>query len=77
MEPDGRRQIEQAVINPVEYGKLLNQVHVVTEKVEGMEKDIKALLELANQGKGGFWVGVAIASFAGGIIAWFANHLVK
>ena len=77
MEPDGRRQIERAVINPVEYGKLLNQVQVVTEKVEGMEKDIKALLELANQGKGGFWVGVAIASFSGGIIAWFANHLVK
>ena len=77
MEPDGRRQIERSVINPIEYGKLLNQVQVVTEKVEGMEKDIKALLELANQGKGGFWVGVAIASFAGGIIAWFANHLVK
>ena len=77
MEPDGRRHVERAVINPVEYGKLLNQVQVVTEKVEGMERDIKSLLELANQGKGGFWVGVAIASFAGGIIAWFANHLVK
>jgi len=35
-----------------------------------MERDIKELLALANKSKGGFWVGMAIASFIGGIIAF-------
>jgi hypothetical protein len=41
-----------------------------------MRNDIKTLLELANKSKGGFWVGMAIASLIGGIIAFVADRLV-
>jgi hypothetical protein len=64
-------------IDPVEYGKLLAKVEALEAKIVGMDNDIKTLLALANQSKGGFWMGMAIASFAGGIITWFANHLFK
>lgn len=65
------------VVDPVEYGKLLAKVEALESKIVGMDNDIKQLLALANQSKGGFWMGMAIASFAGGVIAWVANHLIK
>ena len=61
-------------IDPVEYGKLLAQVETLTNKVEGMDRDIKTLLALANQSKGGFWMGMTIASVAGGFLTWFVQH---
>lgn len=63
-------------IDPVEYGKLLAKVETLTTKVDAMESDIKTLLELANKSKGGFWMGMTIASAVGGFVTWFANNMV-
>lgn len=64
-------------IDPVEYGKLLAEVGSLKSKVEGMDKDIKQLLALANQSKGGFWAGMAIASVLGAVVSWVAQHWVR
>lgn len=64
-------------IDPIEYGKLLAQVESLTTKVEGMDADIKTLLALANQSKGGFWMGMTIASVLGGAITWFVSHWAR
>lgn len=64
-------------IDPVQYGKLIAQVESLTTKVESMDSDIKELLALANKGKGGFWMGMTIASMAGGVITWIASHWTK
>lgn len=64
-------------INPVEYGKLISKVESLETKVNDMDKDIKQLLALANQSKGGFWAGMAIASGLGGFITWVVQHWMK
>jgi len=64
-------------LNPVEYGKLLAKVEGLEAKVNSMDADIKTLLALVNQSKGGFWMGMTIASIIGGILAWFAQHWMK
>jgi hypothetical protein len=64
-------------LNPIEYGKLLAKVEGLESKVNSMDADIKTLLALANQSKGGFWMGMTIASIVGGILAWFAQHWMK
>ena len=61
-------------IDPVEYGKLIAQVENLTCKVESMEIDIKELLALANKSKGGFWMGMTIASIAGGFLTWLLTY---
>ena len=61
-------------IDPVEYGKLTAQVENLTCKVESMEIDIKELLALANKSKGGFWMGMTIASIAGGFLTWLLTY---
>ena len=61
-------------IDPFEYGKLTSQVQSLQDKVDSMEIDIKALLELANKSKGGFWAGMCIASAIGGILTFITSH---
>lgn len=54
-------------INPVEYGKLVHAVEALELKVNSMDADIKELLKLANQSKGGLWVGMSIAAALGSL----------
>ena len=57
-------------IDLVKYGVLWERVQQMDKKLDKMEAHVEALLELANKGKGGFWMGMAIASIVGGAVAW-------
>ena len=64
-------------IDARDFGKLEAQVESLQEQVSQLSADVKALLELANKGKGGFWMGMTIASFMGGVITFVADRLWK
>jgi DNA anti-recombination protein RmuC len=64
-------------IDARDFGKLEAQVEALQAEVHSLSKDVKALLELANKGKGGFWMGMTIASFMGGVITFVADRLWK
>ncbi len=64
-------------IDPIEYGKLIAQVDNLTAKVDSMESDIMTLLALANQSKGGFWIGMTIAAVLGGVLTLVMNWFTK
>lgn len=55
------------------FGGLVNQVENLQAKVDSMDRDIKELLELANKSKGGFWMGMTIASVVGGFITYITG----
>jgi len=57
------------------FGGLVNQVENLQAKVDSMDRDIKELLELANKSKGGFWMGMTIASIVGGFITYITSFL--
>ena len=65
---------DETNFDPVKYGVLWERVQVMDKKMDKMESQIDQLLELANKGKGGFWMGMTIASFAGAAVSWIANH---
>jgi len=72
-------------IDPVKYGVLwqkvqdyerrFDQMEVKMDKLEG---HIETLVALANQGRGGFWAGMAFVSFVSSAIgfafSWFKGH---
>ena len=60
-----------------EFGKLEAQVESLQEEVSSLRRDVKCLLELANKSKGGFWMGMTIASGIGGIITFFVDRMFK
>jgi len=64
-------------IDPREFGKLEAQVEALQLEVHGLRQDIKLILEMANKSKGNMFVGMAIASFIGGIITFVADRLWK
>ena len=67
--------VENKDIDPVKYGVLWERVTQMDKKIDKMEGQIAELLELANKGKGGFWMGMTIASSVGAAVAWVAGHM--
>lgn len=68
-------------IDPIRYGALWQKVDgydqrfdEVNKKMDKMERQIEELLALANKSKGGFWMGMTIASSVGAAVAWIAGH---
>jgi len=66
-----------AEIDARDFGRLEAQVESLHNQVTQLSTDVKSLLELANKGKGGFWMGMTIASFMGGVITFVADRLWK
>ena len=64
-------------IDARDFGKLEAQVAALQTEVHQLANDVKELLELANKSKGGFWMGMTIASMAGGVITFIAGKLLK
>ncbi len=62
-------------IDLVKYGVLWQKVQDMDKKMEKMERNVEELLALANKGRGGFWMGMTIASSVGAAVAWVASHV--
>jgi hypothetical protein len=62
-------------IDLVKYGVLWQKVQDMDRKMEKMERNVEELLALANKGRGGFWMGMTIASSVGAAVAWIAGHM--
>jgi hypothetical protein len=70
-------KLQMSDIDARDFGRLEAQVEALQTEVHSLSKDVKALLELANKGKGGFWMGMTIASFMGGVITFVADRVWK
>jgi uncharacterized protein YlxW (UPF0749 family) len=64
-------------IDAREFGQLEAEVRQLQKDVTELRGDVKKLLELANQSKGGLWAGMAIASFIGGIVTFVTGKFLK
>lgn len=64
-------------VDMFKYGQLVAQVEALDKKVDKMERSIEELLELANKGKGGMWMGMAIVSSVSSLIGYFAHLFNK
>jgi hypothetical protein len=72
-------------IDPVKYGVLWERVQnyerrfdEMSAKIDKMEGHVEKLVALANQGRGGFWAGMAFVSFissaVGFAFSWMKGH---
>lgn len=71
-------------LDPVKYGVLWNTVEnnekkleEMNKKMDKMEAKLEELVALANQGRGGFWMGMllvsAVSTVTGWVIHWFTG----
>ena len=61
-------------IDPIKFGVTWQKVEAMEHEVSELRKDVKALLELANKGRGGFWAGMAIVSAFSTFIGFVAHY---
>ena len=73
-----------AEIDPVRYGVLWQKVEDyerrfedMSKKMDKMEVQLDQLIGLANQGKGGFWAGMALVSAVSSIVGYIIHWLNK
>jgi hypothetical protein len=71
-------------IDPVKYGVLWQKVQdyerrfdEMSAKIDKMEMSIERLVEMANQSKGGFWMGMVMVSAIGSVIGYISHWLGK
>ena len=64
-------------ISERDFGRLEAEVQALQRELSTIQSDVKCLLELANKSKGGFWMGMTIASIVGGIITFFVDRMFK
>jgi hypothetical protein len=71
-------------IDPVKYGALWQKVEdyerrfdQMEAKMDKMERNIENLVALANQGRGGFWAGMALVSAISSAIGFFSSYFHK
>lgn len=61
-------------LDPIKVGVMWQKVEVMEAEVAELRKDVKELLALANKSRGGFWMGMTIASGVGGLITYITSH---
>jgi hypothetical protein len=64
-------------IDARDFGRIEAQVEALQAEVHQLANDVKSLLELANKSKGGFWMGMVIASALSGVVSFFAARWIK
>ena len=62
-------------LDPIKFGITIQKVEAMEFEVSELRKDVKALLELANKGRGGFWAGMAIVSAFSTFIGFVAHYI--
>ena len=64
-------------ISERDFGRLEAEVQSLKTELDDIKKDVKSLLALANKSKGGFWMGMTIASIVGGFVTFFVDRILK
>jgi hypothetical protein len=69
-------------IDPVKYGVLWQKVEDyerrfddMSKKMDKMEGQLEQLVGLANQGRGGFWAGMAFVSLVSSAVGFFMSWI--
>lgn len=60
-----------------DFGRLEAEVEALQKQVTSLESKVDVLLELANKSKGGFWVGMGIASALGGLVTFIGEKVLR
>ena len=64
-------------INPEEFGRMKEQIEHLQKSQDALAKDMKEMLALANQSKGGFWAGMVIAAFVSSLVTIFIKQWIS
>ena len=71
------KRADMSDIDLVKYGVLWQKVESMESKIDKMEAQLDTLIELANKGRGGFWMGMAFVSAISSVFGYISHHWSK
>ena len=71
------KRLEMSDIDLVKYGVLWQKVESMEAKIDKMEAQLETLVELANKGRGGFWMGMAFVSAISTVFGYISHYWSK
>ena len=71
------RKPEMSDIDLVQYGVLQQKVESMEAKIDKMEAQLDTLIELANKGRGGFWMGMVFVSALSTVLGYLSHQWSK
>ena len=71
------KRLEMSDIDLVKYGVLWQKVESMEAKIDKMESQLETLVELANKGRGGFWMGMAFVSAISTVLGYISHWWSK
>lgn len=63
-------------VNPTEFGEMKARLDYQDNEIKEMKQDIKRLLALANQGKGGIVMLTGVGTIVGAILGALGQHFI-
>lgn len=71
------KRADMSDIDLVKYGVLWQKVESMEAKIDKMEVQLETLIELANKGRGGFWMGMAFVSAISSVFGFISHYWSK
>jgi hypothetical protein len=62
-------------LDPIKFGITIQKVEAMEHEVAELRKDVKALLELANKGRGGLWAGMMVVSAISAFVGFISHYI--
>lgn len=63
-------------ISEIEFGRVLARLDAQDEEIKALRSDVKSLLAIANQGRGGIMILCTLGSVFGAIFGWLSSKLI-
>jgi len=64
-------------LDPIKFGITIQKVEAMEHEVAELRKDVKALLELANKGRGGLWAGMMVVSAISAFVGFISHYITS
>jgi hypothetical protein len=71
------KRVDMSDIDLVKYGVLWQKVESMESKIDKMEAQLETLIELANKGRGGFWMGMVVVSAISTVLGYVSHQWSK
>ena len=71
------KKVDMSDIDLVKYGVLWQKVESMEAKIDKLEANMEILIALANKGRGGFWMGMALVSGVSSIFGYISHYWSK
>ncbi len=64
-------------VDPIVFGRVLERLDAQDKLINEMRQDVRTLIDLANKGKGAWWLALSLVGGMSSLVTWAAASLLN